>query len=85
MRLHKKRIWSLVKKSEELNKFFSETNGGFKSTQSEPAGVCWKSENRFDILKDDNDIIDWHILCDNVTPEFVAVIYNHRTKYRREY
>ena len=36
----------------------SQTNGGFESKQSEPAGVCWKSENRFEILKDDDDVID---------------------------
>ena len=48
-------------------------------------GLCWKSENRFDILKDDDDVIAWHIWCDNVTPTFVAVISNHFTKYIHEY
>ena len=67
------------------SKQFTQTNGEFKSTQSEPAGVCWKSENRFEILKDDDDVIDWHIWCDNVTSTFVVVILNHRNKYRRAY
>ena len=40
------------------SKQFTQTNGGFESTRSEPAGVCWKSENRFEILKDDYDLID---------------------------
>ena len=47
--------------------------------------MCGKSENRFEILKDEDDVIDWHILCDNVTPMFVAVLSYHRKKYRREY
>ena len=27
------------------SKNFTQTNGGFESTRSEPAGLCWKSEN----------------------------------------
>ena len=50
-------------KSNKMNsglesKKFSQTNSGFKSKQSKPAGVCWKSENRLDILKDDDDVIN---------------------------
>ena len=36
----------------------TQMNGGFESKQSEPAGVRWKSENRFEILKDDDNVID---------------------------
>ena len=43
------------------SKQFTQTNGGFESKRSEPAGVCWKSENRFEIIKDDNDVIYGHI------------------------
>ena len=37
------------------SKQFTQRNGRLKSTRSKPAGVCWKSENRFDILRDDDD------------------------------
>ena len=53
------------------SKQFTKTNVEFKSTRSEPAGVCWKSENgesekrkiendenRFEIFRDDDDVID---------------------------
>ena len=53
------------------SKQFTQTNGKLKSTRSEPAGVCWKSENgesekrirengenRFEILRDHDDVID---------------------------
>ena len=45
MRSHKKRILSLVKNRGLGSKKFTQTNGGFDSTRSEPAGLCWKSEN----------------------------------------
>ena len=43
------------------SKRFTQTNGGFESIRYEPTGVCWKSENnenRFENLRDDNDVID---------------------------
>ena len=40
------------------SKQFSQTNGGFKSKQSEPSGVCWKSENQYEVLKDYDDVND---------------------------
>ena len=33
-----------------------------------------KSENRFDILRDDDDVIDWHIWCYNITPTLCPLL-----------
>ena len=45
------------------SKQFEQEGGRFISTQTEPKGVCWKSENNlnlFQVLRDDNEIIEWH-------------------------
>ena len=43
------------------SKQFDQENSVFVSTQPEPAGVCWKSENnenRFEVVRDDDDVIE---------------------------
>ena len=42
------------------SKQFDQENSGFVSTRPEPAGVCWKSENKenpFGVLRDDDGVI----------------------------
>ena len=77
------------------SKTFKQEINGFVSARPKPEGVCWKIENNvswFDVLRDDDDVIEWHTWQDNVTQTSVSIIINHRTiitnprtKYRREY
>ena len=74
---------------------FEQEGRRFLLTRTEPEVVCWKSENnvnRFEVLRDEDDVIKWHTWWDNVTQTFVSDITNRRTvinqprtKYRREY
>ena len=77
------------------SKQFEQESSVFVSKITEPEGVCWKSEEnvyRFEVLRDEEDVIEWHTWWDNVTQTIVAVINNRRTvitnphtKCRREY
>ena len=54
----------------------------FVSAWPKLEGVCWKSEknvNRFEVLRDSDNVIKWHTWRDNVTQKFVSVTVNLRT------
>ena len=53
----------MVEQPEDSNKKIEPESSGFISTQPEPEGVCWKSENnvnQFEVSRDDDAVIKWH-------------------------